>query len=56
MLKLGEKVSGGYQIASLPFDSKEAAEKWIKEYWSKEKSKVKAVYSSHDGKWYIASR
>ena len=53
MLKIGERVGSGYQIASLPFESKKAADDWIKEYWSK-KDYAKSVYSSKDGKWYIA--
>lgn len=54
MLKIGTIV-GGRKIASMPFTSEKDAKEWIKKYWGKNED-AKAVYSSKDGKWYIASR
>lgn len=51
MLKIGENAGGLYKIASMPFETKEETENWIKEYWKG--SDAKAYRSERDGKWYI---
>ena len=54
-LEFGTEVSGGYKIASMPFQSKTEAYQQISESWQNEPN-VTTYYHQDSDQWYIVTK